>query len=167
MNRTLFLAVALFTLMACTMFVLYNPNIATEYTSEFADNEVFMPENSHFDFRTFTINDTKSKNFTAKIITNGHIRLADDTGDKTINVIELNKMINTKRDSVNSFLNGELEKPSWAVDGITVHQIDFRSGDTRYSAYMKNSTTNTIIYISTPSEKETADMMNSLKFREE
>ena len=64
-------------------------------------------------------------------------------------------------------MNGELEKPSWTVDGVTVHQIDFHSGDTRYSAYMKNSTTNTIIYISTPSEKETADMMNSLKFREE
>ena len=140
MNRTLLLAIAIFTLIACTMFVIYNPNIATEYTSEFADNEVFMPENGHFDFKTFTINDTKSKNFTAKTITNGHIRLADDTGDKTINVIELNKMINTKKDSVNSFLNSELEKPSWTVDGVTVHQIDFHSGDTRYSAYMKNST---------------------------
>ena len=167
MNRTLFLTVALFTLLVCSMFVIYNPNIATEYTSEFDDNEVFMPENGHFDFKTFTINDTKAKNFTAKIITNGHIRLADDSGDKTINVVELNKMINTKRDSVTSFLNGELEKPSWTVDGVTVHQIDFHSGNTCYSAYMKNYTTNTIICISTPSEKETADMMNSLKFREE
>lgn len=167
MNRTLSLAIALLTLIACTMFVIYNPNIATEYPSEFADNEVFTPDNGHYDFKTFTINSTETKNFTAKIITNGHIRLADDSGNKTINVVELNKIINTKRDSINSFLNGELEKPSWTVDGVTVHQIDFHSGDTRYSAYMKNSTTNTIIYISTPSEKETADMMNSLKFREE
>lgn len=96
MNRTLFLAVALFTLLVCTMFVIYNPNIATEYTSEFADNEVFMSENYLFDFKTFTIKDTKAKNFTAKIITNGHIRLADDTGDKTINVIKLNKMSTPK-----------------------------------------------------------------------
>lgn len=167
MNRTLLLAIALFTLIACTMFVIYNPNIATEYTSKLADNEVLMPENGHFDFKTFTINSTETKNFTARIITSGHIRLVDDTGKRTINIIELDKMINTKKDSVNSFLNGELEKPSWTVDGVTVHQIDFHSGNTRYSAYMKNSTTNTIIYISTPSEKETADMMNSLKFREE
>lgn len=165
MNRTLSLAVVLFTLLVCFMFVIYNPNIATEYPSEFADNEVFTPDNGHYDFKTFTINTTETKNFTARIITSGHIRLADDTGKRTINIIELDKMINTKRDSINSFLNGELEKPSWSVDGVTVHQIDFKSGDPLYSAYMKNSSSDTIIYLSTPSEKETADMMNSLEFR--
>ena len=165
MNRTLSLAVALFTLLVCSMFVIYNPNIATEYPSEFTDNEVFTPDNGHYDFKTFTINSTETKNFTARIITSGHIRLADDTGKRTINIIELDRMINTKRDSINSFLNGELQKPSWSVDGVTVHQIDFKSGDPLYSAYMKNSSSDTIIYLSTPSEKETADMMNSLQFR--
>ena len=167
MNRKLLISMALFTLFVCCLFVIYNPNIATPYTTEFGNGEVFASQNGFYDFKKFALNSSKTNNYTAKMITKGHIQLFDDTGKRTINIIELNKMINTKRDSVNSFLNGELEKPSWTVDGVTVHQIDFHSGDPLYSAYMKNSTTNTIIYISTPSEKETADMMNSLKFREE
>ena len=166
MNRNLLLSISLFTLFVCSAFVFYNPNIATQYTTDFADNEVFIPENSHYDFRTISLNSTTAKNFTTRIITNGFIQLFDDTGKRTVNIIELDKMINSKRDSINSFLNRELEKPSWSVDGVTVHQIDFSSGKPLYSAYMKNSSTNTIVYLSTPDEQETADMMNSLRFKE-
>lgn len=164
MNGRLLLGIVLFTLFACCAFVSYNPNIATEYTTKFIDNEVFTPENGHYEFRTFSLNCTKAKNFTARIMGNGHVRLVDDTGNRTVNVIELNGMIHSKRDSVNSFLNGELQKPSWSVDGVSVHQIDFRSGEPLYAAYMKNSTSNTIVYLSTPNEQDTADMMNSLEF---
>ena len=167
MNRKLLFSMALFTLFFCCLFVIYNPNIATPYTNEFGNGEIFAPQNGHYDFKTFTINSSKTNHYTAKIITKGHIQLFDDTGKRTINIIGLDKMINSKRDEVNRFLNGELEKPSWSVDGVTVHQIDFITGQPLYSAYFKNSKANTIIYLSTPNEQETADMMNSLKFKEE
>lgn len=167
MNGKILLFVVLFTIGACFVFVAYNPNIAQNYTSTFGEGEIFTPTDNRYDFGTFTLNSSTAKNFTARINSNGHVNLADDTGNISINFIELEEMIPTKRDSVNSFLNQELEKPSWTVDGVTVHQIDFISGDELYSAYMKNSSTNTIIYLSTPDEQETVDMMNSLNFKEE
>ncbi len=159
--------VALFTIFACGIFVVVNPNIAQVYPSDYTDGEVFIPVDGHYDFRTFSLNSSNAKNFTTRIISNGHVQLIDDTGNITVNVVELDKMIPAKRDSVNTILNGELDKPSWTVDGVCVHQIDFPSYDTLYSAYQKNSTTNTIIYLSTPNEKQTADMMNSLRFKEQ
>ena len=165
MKRKLII-IALFTVFVCSIFVILNPNIAQDYSDEFCDGEVFTPVNNHYDLRTFSLNSSNTKSFTAKIISNGHSQLVDDTGRITVNVIEPDKMIPAKWNSVNSFLNGELEKPSWTVDGICVHQIDFIFYDELYAAYQKNSTANTIIYLSTPNEQETADLMNSLIFKE-
>ena len=161
--KRLLLLLALLTVIACCAFVILNPNIAQDYHEDFSDGEMFMPVNGTFDFRNFTLN-ADAKNFKAKIISNGHVQLVDDTGNITVNVIELDKMIPAKRDDVNSILYDELKKPSWTVDGVCVHQIDFRSYGPLYAAYQKNSTTNTIIYLSTPNEQETADLMNSLEF---
>ncbi len=166
MNKRLLIYVALFTIFVCCVFVSYNPTIAQDYSSNFTDGEVFMPHNSHFDFRDFSLNSTNTKNFTTRTISNGHTQFIDNTGNITINYIELNKMIHINKDNTVSFLNDELKKPSWSVDGVSVHEIDFRFYDELYSAYCKNSSENTIIYLSTPNEQETADLMNSLSFNE-
>ena len=162
MNKKLLLAIALFTVFVCCIFVSYNPTIAQKYTSNFSEGEVFTTQNGHFDFKEFSLNSSKTKNFTARIISNGHTQFVDDTGNITVNYIELYKMIQTKKDDANSFLNGELKKPSWTVDGVLVHEIDFENCEL-YSAYQKDSSKNTIIYLSTTSERETADLMNSLR----
>ena len=163
MNKKLLLAISLFTVFSCFIFVAYNPTIAEDNTSNFTDGEIFMPSNGEFDFKNFTIKSTDTKNFTTKIISNGHTQFVDDTGNITINYFELDKMIHINKDKVVSFLNGELQKPSWSVDGVEVHQIDFIDG-TLYSAYQKNSSSNAIIYLSTPNEQQTANLMNSLCF---
>ena len=157
---------ALLMVIACCIFVILNPNIAQDYSEDFSDGEMFTPVNGTFDFRNFTLN-ADAMYFKAKIISNGHVQLVDNTGNITVNVIELDKMIPAKSDHVNSLLYEELKKPSWTVDGVCIHQIDFRSYDSLFAAYQKNSTTNTIIYLSTPNEQETANMMNSLEFKEE
>lgn len=155
----------IFTAFVSVMFIAYNPNLATDLNDDYKPGEVFLPTDNHYEFKTFSLNST-ARNFTAKIITNGHIMLIDDTGDTTINVVEPDNMINSQRDEVNYVLGEELKKPSWTVDGVNVHQIDFIFYDTLYAAYYKNSTVNTIIYLSSPNEQETADMMNSLAFKE-
>lgn len=167
MEKRLFVYVVLFTVFISCIFVGYNPNIATEFTSDFSDGEVFVPQGNHFDFKDFSIDCTSAKNFTARKMANGHTQFYDDTGDITINYVELDKMIQTKRDGTDFILNHELEKPSWSVDGVVVHEIDFIFYDNLYSAYAKSSDKNAIIYLSTPSEQQTADMMNSLSFKEE
>lgn len=165
MDKRLFAYVALFTLFVCCVFVSYNPNIATAYSGNFSDGEVFTPENSHLDFGDFELNCTGAKNFTARTVISGHTQLVDDTGDRIINYLELDKMIPSNRDKANSFLNSELQKPSWTVDGVEVHEITFALYDDMYSACLKCPSTDTIIYISTTDGQETAEMMNSLTFR--
>ena len=167
MNGRLFVYISLFTSFACCVFVSYNPNIATDYNGDFGDGEVFTPNGTHFDFKDFSLNCTGAKNFTARTVISGHTQLVDDTGDRIINYLELDRMIPSNRDKTNSFLNNELKKPSWTVDGVGVHEVTFVFYDDMYSAYLKNSTTDTIIYISTTNEQETADMMNSFEFTEE
>ena len=164
MNFKLAISIVAFTIIVSSIFVVFNPNIATDFKEDYTDGEVFIPVNDSYDFSTFRINNSQTQNFTAKIISNGHINLCDDTGERSINIIELDKLLKSQKDSKMSFLDDELKKTGWTVDGVIVHQIDFPRGGRLYSAYYKNSDTNTIIYIATPNEQETADMMNSLRF---
>ena len=158
-------AIALFTAFASLIFVLYNPTIACEFDETFSDGEVFIPENDAYDFKVLTLKIPNTKNFTAKRISSGHFLLVDETGNKCVNIIEWDKIIHSKRDGMESFFKSELDKPSWSVDGVVVHQIDFISSDSMYSAYAKDSSKNTVVYIATPDEKDTAEMMNSLEFK--
>lgn len=167
MNMRLLLYISLFTVLVCCLFVNYNPNIATNFTTDFSEGEVFTSQNGHFDFKDFSVNSPKVNNFTAKIKTIGHTQFIDDSGNITINYLELDNMIQSNKDWHTSLLNKELERPSWTVDGVIIHEIDFIFHGELYSAYLKNSSTNVIIYLSTPDDQETADMMNSLTFKEE
>lgn len=154
-----------FTVLVCAAYVAYNPTITDRFESDYSDGEVIRPVNGVFDLKKVALESPKSKSFTARLDTSGHVMFYDDTGDRTVNIIEYDKMIHLKRDGIDSFLRGELEKPSWVVDGVCVHQIDFRDGSTLYSAYIKNSTADTVVYIATPNEKETADLANSVEFK--
>lgn len=162
MNKKLLFAVAAITILACCAFVMYNPTISEKYDSTFSEGEVFTPQNGHFDFKNFSLDSSKIKNFTAKIISNGHTQFVDDTGNITINYLELDKMIHIKRDEANSFLADEMKNPSKTVDGVTVYEIDYNNTKL-YSAYKNDSSKNTVIYLSTTSDKETAELMNSIK----
>ncbi|MBE6507911.1 MAG: hypothetical protein E7Z77_00705 [Methanobrevibacter sp.] len=164
MKKKYILYLTLFSILFCCIFTILNPNIAQDYPCEFRDGEVFTPTDGHYDFRTFSLNSSNAKNFTTRIVSNGHVMLVDDTGNITVNVIEPDKMIPTKKGKINSLLCEELHKPSWTVDGVCVHQISFMFYENLYASFQKNSTTNTIIYLSSPNEKETADLMNSLTF---
>lgn len=165
MDKKVIIWLVVFTTFVSVMYIIHNPNIAANLTDDYAEGEVFLPANNHYEFKTFGLNST-AKNFTAKIITNGHAMLIDDKGDTTINVVELDHMINSQRDEVNHTLSEELKNNASTVDGISVHQIDFPFRKSLYAAYLKNSTINTIIYLSTPDKQKTADMTNSLEFIE-
>ena len=157
------ISVIAFTLLVCGLVAFLNPVLCTELDSNYTQGEVFLPEDNQFDFETFTLN-SSSKNFTVYHAESGHVCLADDTGDRVVNIIQLDKMMNFKKDSTKSFINGELQKTSWMVDGVNVHEIEFRNGEKLYSACMKDVSTNTMVYVATPSDKETADIINSLDF---
>ena len=165
MNKRLFIAIVMFSVFVSCMFIVYNPNIATDLEDTYTQGEVFLPNNNSFDFKTFTLN-SSAKNFTARHMYNGRTMMIDDTGNTTINIVEFKSMINSQKDEINNILDNELKKKSWTVDGVCVHQIDFVFYEPLYSAYYKDSASDTIIYLSSPNEKETANMINSLEFKE-
>ena len=166
MKKRLLIYILLFTLLVCFLFVGYNPNIASRFSEDYTDGEVFTSSDGRFDFREFSITSPGSHSFTAKTKNIGHVQFTDDTGNITINYLDLDNMVQSTRDWHKNLLDKELEKPSWSVDGVMVHEIDFLIHDEQYSAYVKNSTSNEIIYLSTSSEQETADLVNSLEFKD-
>lgn len=164
MFRGLVMPVVAFTLVVCTVFLLLNPVVLAENTEEFSECEVFEPVNGEFDFNTFSLNSSDSRNFSVIHVESGHTVIVDDTGDRVINVIQFSKMVKSKKTYIKGFIDGELQKTSWMVDGACVHEIEFCQYDNMYSACAKDTSTDTMIYIATPSEKETAGMINSLTF---
>ena len=164
MNMRLEISVIAFTLFVCCLVAFLNPVLCMELDDgNFTQDEVFAPEDNQFDFGTFRLN-SSCKNFTVYHIESGHVSMSSDTGNRVINVIQLDKMINFKKDSIRSFIKGELQKTNWMVDGVCVHEIEFMNGEKLYSACVKDVPTNTMVYVATPSDKETADMINSLTF---
>lgn len=133
MKRKVIIALILFTIFVCVLFVFNNPIILTHIESEkFAEGEVFMPHGETYDFKTFCIN-SSAKNYTVKFAYNGQVQLIDDTGNITINIYQWNKVNNVERFYKKSFIDSELRNPSWMVDGVNVQEIEFRQGDL-YSA---------------------------------
>ena len=166
MKRSLMLSISAFTVFVCLMFVFYNPTIAGDFSNQtFSDGEVFTPTEGVFDFKVCTVRSPNAKNYTAQVASSGHTVLVDETGECCINVIQWDRMLNSQKDRKESFIKGELEKPSWSVDGVCIHQIDFIFSDSMYAAYVRNPSTNTGVYIATPDEQTTADIANSLVFQ--
>ena len=130
---------------------------------KYVDGEVFTPVNGTFDFRKFSLNASRSGNFTTIIDTSGFAQFVDDKGNVTINALEWDKMTNGRHERINSMLMLEFEKPSYVVDNITIFKGDFLN-DTFYSAYVYDDETNLSVYIA-GSEPETLEMIKSLKFK--
>lgn len=165
MNKKLIIALIALTVVMCTLFVLHNPTVAHNLDNEtFAENEVFFSKNGLYDLKLISLKSPDAKNFTVKRVSNGHTLIVDDTGNRCINIVEFDSMIQSSKDRIENFLHNELENPSWTVDGVSVSQIDFMFSDSMYASYMKDSSRNVAVYIATPSERETADMVNSLVF---
>lgn len=165
MKRGPIISVMLFTAFFCTVFVFLNPVLCHNLENEtFSEGEVFTPSNDVYDFGDFKLNSSKTQNFTVKHVVTGHVLLVDETGGKVINVIHPDRMIHYKKSFTKSFINGELSKTGWMVDGVEVHEIEFWRGDTMYSACVKDTSSGTLIYIATPTDNETAEMISSLRF---
>ena len=164
MFRGLAISVIAFTIVACTVFILLNPVVLAENVEDFSEGEVFEPVNGTYDFGTFSLNDSGSSNYSVKWVMSGHTIIVDDTGGKVINVVRYSKMVTPKKIYTKNFLDGELEKTSWMVDGVCVHEIEFCRYDNMYSACAKDTSTDTLFYIATQSVNETAGLVNSLRF---
>lgn len=157
------ISVIAFTLLVCGLVAFLNPVLCMELDGNYTQGEVFLPADNQFNFEAFSLN-SSCKNFTVYHVESGHVSMADDTGDRVINIIQLDRMISFKKDSTKSFINGELQKTNWMVDGVNVHEIEFTNGEKLYAACVKDVSTNTLVYVATPSDEETADMINSLNF---
>ena len=164
MSKGLVASVAIFTLVMCSVFVFVNPVVLADNPETFAEGEVFFSSNGEYDFKEFSLNDTNVNNFTVKFVQSGHTLIVDETGGKVINVIKYGNMVKSNKIHVKNFIDGELQKTNWMVDGVCVHEIEFSGGDRMYSACVKDTSSDTMIYVATPSEKETAGMINSLTF---
>ena len=164
MFRGLAISVVAFTVVMCTVFLLLNPAVLAENVEDFSEGEVFEPVNGSYDFGTFSLNDSDAKKFSVKSTVSGHAVIVDDTGDKVINVVQYSKMVKSKKVYIKNFLDGELQKTNWMVDGVCVHEIEFWQYEPMYSACVKDTSTDTLLYIATPSVNDTVSMVNSLRF---
>ena len=164
MSRKLMLSLVIFTVAVCSLFVYFNPVVLADTPEVFEEGEVFKPVNGEYDFGTFRLNDSESQNFTVKTVTSGHTVIADETGRKVINVLKYDDMVISKKKQAKGFIDGELSKTGWMVDGVFVHEIELRDGIRMYSACAKDTSTGTFLYIATPSDSKTASLVNSLSF---
>ena len=97
-------------------------------------------------------------------VRSGHVLLVDETGDKCINLIQFSSMVKIRQDSERNFIKGELSKTSWMVSGVCIHEIELDGGN-MYSACIKDTSTDTLIYVATPNETQTAEMINSIALK--
>ena len=164
MSRKMLLSLVIFTLVVCSLFVYFNPVVLADTPEVFDEGEVFTPVNGEYDFRSFRLNDSQAQNFTVKSVTSGHTVIVDETGSKVINVLKYDDMVFSKRSQVKGFIDGELSKTGWMVDGVFVHEIELRDGIRMYSACAKDTSTGTFLYIASPSDSQTASLVNSLSF---
>lgn len=165
MNRKVMFALMMLTVVACCFFVVANPVLSTHiYDFNYSEGECFTALDGHYDLRYFTLNNSNTDYFKVKYTESGHALLVDETGEKVINVIRFDNMIHFKKDSSRDFIDGELSKTAWMVEGVEVHEVEFRNGEKLYSACTKDISTGTTIYLATPNDTETASMINSLTF---
>lgn len=165
MNRAVKIIFILIGICILHSLMTYYPVISASFDEDkYVDGEVFKPVNGTYDFRKFTLNSSQTKNYTTIIDTSGFAQFVDDKGNHTINVLEWDKMTGARRERINSSFMLEFKKPKHVVDNITIIDLDFMS--TRfYSSYIYNSDTNTAIYIATPSENETVEMVQTFRFK--
>ena len=131
---------------------------------KYVDGKVYEPVNGKYDFETFSLKCSPTKNYTAKIENSGFIHLLDNCGNHTINVMEWSKMNYLYRFMLNSSISKEFENPSHVKDGIRIIDVDLDEGR-NYAASSYDESTDTLVYLSSPNESETLEMIKSLEFK--
>lgn len=164
MERKLMFSLVLFTVVVCCFFVAANPVLSTHIDElNFTEGENFTSSNCSFDFGSFGL-DCDAECFRVKYVESGHVLLVDESGNTVINIIRFDNMIHFKKDGSRQFIDGELSKTGWMVDGVEVHEVGFVNGEVLYSACTKDTSSGTMIYLASPSDEMTASMINSLEF---
>lgn len=154
-----------FALIAIQVAYMNYPAILASFDeNKYVNEEVFTPVDGQYDFRLFTLNSSTTKNYTAFVEKSGFAQFVDDKGNHTINVMQWNKMSYTQKDRLYSSFLLELDRSYHETDGIRIIEIDYL-GVPFYGAYINR--TDTLIYIATPTEEETLEMIESLEFKEE
>ena len=153
-------------LMIFLAFICYPEVMASFDDVKYDDGEVFKPVNGTYDFKKFSLSCPQTQNYTAKVEVCGLAQLADNCGNHTINVLEWDKMGFPFWLNQNSSISKELEKPNHTVDGIKIIDVDLHPGKV-YAASAYDPDTNTLVYLSSPSEKETLEMIKSLEFKDD
>jgi len=155
-------------LAACAAYtlIMYHPVIIAHFDDNpYVDEEVFTPVNGTYDFKKFTLKSSNTSNYTTDICCSGYAQLVDYEGNSTINVIEWDKMTYAWRQMENESITKELERPSSIVDGVKVIDVVVFSNYTLYASPYYDGETNTLIYIATPREAETVEMIKTIEFR--
>ena len=144
----------------------YHPVILGSFDeAKYVDGEVFRPVNGTYDFKKFTLKSSQTENYTTIIDTSGFAQFLDGKGNHTINVLEWDKMTYAWRQMQNDSLTPELEKPSHLVGGVKIIDVIVFSKYKLYASPVYDYQTNTLIYIATPSEANTVEMVQTLKFK--
>lgn len=131
---------------------------------KYVDGKVYKPVNGKYDFETFSMKCSHTKNYTAKVENSGFIHLLDNCGNHTINVMEWGKMNYLYRFMLNYSISKEFKNPSHMKGGIRIIEVDLDEGR-NYAAYSYNSSRDTLVYLSSPSEAETLEMIKTLEFK--
>lgn len=139
--------------------------VASFDENPYVDGEIIRPAGNEYDFKIFKLNSSHTKNYNTSVSFSGVCQFLDDGGDHTINVLEWDKMSLPQRNMFNSSISSELEKPHHYRDGIKIIDIDFLSVRL-YAAPKFNDDKNILIYVATPSEEDTVEMIKTLEFKD-
>ena len=162
MKREIILTVSM-TVVISLLFIYFNPILLTDISGDYESGEVFYPEGNQYDFKLFNISVSNSTNFTAEIVSSGHVKLLSGKG-YAINVVQYDRMYSHDAESAREMLDNEMHNPSQEIDGVTVYTADFKLYK-RYGSFVDNG--NVELYVTSDNPKETAYMVNSLIFEKD
>ena len=153
-------------LMMMHLACVHYPTIIASFDDvKYVDGEVFTPVNGEYDFKKFSLNSSQTENYKTFITCSGYARLIDSGGNHYVQVFEWDKMTSAQREKLNSSFLFEQKNPSHVRDGIRIVDIDLWDG-TLHGAYAYDSKSNTLVYIVTPQDRETVEMIQTLEFKD-
>ena len=148
------------------VFIVNFPFIMASFDEEkYVDGEVFRPVNDSFDFRKFKMTDKNAESYWALIQKSGYAQLIDNTENVTVNVFEWNKMTFAQKDRIYSSFLLEMDRPYHMADGFRVIEVDYWSMSL-YGAYAANDDNSTLVYVITPYENRTLELIETVEFNE-
>lgn len=166
MRGILKVALVMMAVVLAYVFIVNFPFIMASFDEDrYVDGEVFMPVNDSYYFRKFKMTDQNAESYWALIQKSGYVQFIDSTENVTVNVFEWNKMTFAQKDRIYSSFLLEMDRPHHMADGFRVIEIDFLS-KMFYGAYVANEDNSTLVYVITPYENETLELINTVEFYE-